>query len=289
MRTHASTFAPFQTRERNYSRRVSKQLLRLDAAVQRLLAKPAGLPESAGWPEPAGLPETAGWPAPRGPPAAPFHQLDCAEPQPSTRSVSRGADGAALVVRGSLAPARDVGFLCPPPAAHEAAHIRDGCARGCGGGAGSSSLSRECGRGRGQGSESLRVCVRARGCGGGACSMNMNLRVPNCMNSVSSADRTPGISISFDCAMCRICFRITFSNSICGESVKGKICTLSVPMSLTLSFPPYAENGLSPFLPLIGDANLQKSHVHTPKFRTRSSDPNSHQHSLINIFYSTHP
>ena len=222
MRTHASTFAPFQTRERNYSRRVSKQLLRLDAAVQRLLAKPAGLPESAGWPEPAGLPETAGWPAPRGPPAAPFHQLDCAEPQPSTRSVSRGADGAALVVRGSHAPARDVGFLCPPPAAHEAAHIRDGCARGCGGGAGSSSLSRECGRGRGQGSESLRVCVRARGCGGGACSMNMNLRVPNCMNSVSSADRTPGISISFDCAMCRICFRITFSNSICGGEARDK-------------------------------------------------------------------
>ena len=52
--------------------------------------------------------------------------------------------------------------------------------------------------------------------------MNMSLRVPNCMNSVSSADRTPGISISFDCAMCRICFRITFSNSACGGGANSR-------------------------------------------------------------------
>jgi hypothetical protein len=54
------------------------------------------------------------------------------------------------------------------------------------------------------------------------CPMNMSLRVPYCMNSTSSVDRTPGMRHSLDCAICWICRRITFSNSTCQRERKNR-------------------------------------------------------------------
>ncbi len=55
------------------------------------------------------------------------------------------------------------------------------------------------------------------------CSNNISLSVPNCMNSMSSAERTPPTSASFACAACLICCRITVSNSVAPSCPSGQL------------------------------------------------------------------